>query len=182
MVWTARSREQLDSNLEKSTAGSTAADPLSLGVQLVEAAKRHPRRAIFAVAIASVLISCYPIVFCGRSFVSANCVPMLYSGLPSMPGDTETETENFKGSDAGAIMWHDVPNSVIQSRALFRDGELPLWNRYNSCGLTLLGQGQSMFGELFHFIPVLAGGEAWAWDLKFVLAKVLFCFGVGLAV
>ena len=154
----------------------------SFGGQLVEAANRHPRRAVFAIAIAGVLISCYPIVFFGRSFVSANSVPMLYSAIPSMPGHTETETENFKGSDAGAIMWHDVPNSYLQSRALFRDGELPLWNRYNSCGLTLLGQGQSMFGDPLHLLPVLAGGEAWAWDLKFLLAKVLFCLGIGLAV
>ncbi|PYI94256.1 MAG: hypothetical protein DME97_01990 [Verrucomicrobia bacterium] len=149
---------------------------------MVEAAKRHPRRAILAAAILSVLISCYPIVFFGRSFVSANNVPMLYPGIPSLPGHDETETENFKGSDAGAIMWHDVPNSFIQSRALFRDGELPLWNRYNSCGLTLLGQGQSMFGDPLHTLVVLAAGEAWAWDLKFLLAKVLFCFGLGLAV
>ena len=156
--------------------------PSSLGAQIAEAAKHHPRRAIFAVAIASVLISCYPIVFFGRSFVSANMVPMLYSARPSMPGDTETETEDFKGSDTGAIMWHDVPNSFIQSRAIFRDGELPLWNRYNSCGLTLLGQGQSMLGDPLHLLPIVAGGEAWAWDLKFLLAKVLFCFGIGLAV
>jgi hypothetical protein len=107
---------------------------------------------------------------------------MLYPGVPSWPGHAETERENFAGSDAGAILWHDVPNSFIQSRALFRDGELPLWNRYNSCGLTLLGQGQSMFGDPLHMLPILAGGDAWAWDLKFILAKVLFCFGTGLAV
>jgi hypothetical protein len=146
------------------------------------AIKAHPRRAILVLSIISVLVSCYPVVFLGRSFVSANTVPMLYPRIPSMPGDAEIETENFKGSDAGAMMWHDVPNSVIQSRALFRDGELPLWNRYNSCGLTLLGQGQSMFGDPLHLLPVLAGGEAWAWDLKFLLAKALFCFGIGLAV
>jgi hypothetical protein len=156
--------------------------PSSFLSQLFDAVKRNPRRAILAVAVISVLVSCYPVVFFGRSFVSANAVPMLYPGIPSLPGHDETETENFKGSDAGAIMWHDVPNSFIQSRALFRDGELPLWNRYNSCGLTLLGQGQSMFGDPLHMLPVLASGEAWAWDLKFLLAKVLFCFGLGLAV
>ena len=150
--------------------------------QLIQAGQRNPRRAILVVAIASVLVSCYPVVFCGRSFVSANAVPMLYPRIPSMPGEAEIETENFKGSDTGAMLWHDVPNSAIQSRALFRDGELPLWNRYNSCGLTLLGQGQSMFGDPLHMLPILAGGDAWAWDLKFVLAKLLFCFGVGLAV
>src|SRR5437868_3655719 len=138
------SREHWTQNVEKSIVLPVSMKPPSFGAQLVQAGKRHPRRAIFAAAIAGVLISCYPVVFFGRSFVSANSVPMLYSSIPSMPGHSETETENFKGSDTGAIMWHDVPNSFIQGRALFRDGELPLWNRYNSCGLTLLGQGQSM--------------------------------------
>ena len=150
--------------------------------QLIDAMKRNPRRAILAAAVITVVVSCYPVVFFGRSFVSANCVPMLYAAIPSLPGHDETETENFKESDAGAIMWHDVPNSFIQNRALFRDGELPLWNRYNSCGLTLLGQGQSMFGDPLQMLVVVAAGEAWAWDLKFLIAKVLFCFGLGLAV
>ena len=88
--------------------------------QLVDAMKRNRRRAILAAAVISVVVSCYPVVFFGRSFVSANTVPMLYPGIPSLPGHDETETENFKGSDAGAIMWHDVPNSFIQSRAKVR--------------------------------------------------------------
>lgn len=150
--------------------------------RLVDVAKRHPRRALLAVAILSVLLSCYPVVFLGRSFVSPNSVPMIYPGLPSMPGHDKKETENLSGTDVGAMMWHDVPNSFVQSRALYRDGELPLWNRYNSCGLTLLGQGQSMFGDPLHMLVVLGAGEAWLWDLKFLLAKVLFCFGIGLVV
>ncbi|MEY2518443.1 MAG: hypothetical protein QOF24_202 [Verrucomicrobiota bacterium] len=150
--------------------------------RMVAWTERNPRRAILIVSIISVLISCYPVVFFGRSFVSANNVPMLYSGAPTLPGHADRRSENFKGSDAGAMMWHDVPNSFIQSRALFRDGELPLWNRYNSCGITLLGQGQSMFGDPLHMLVVAAAGEAWAWDLKFLLAKILFCFGLGLAV
>jgi hypothetical protein len=144
--------------------------------------ERNPRRAVLIVSIISVLISCYPVVFLGRSFVSANNVPMLYPGAPTVPGHFDRRSENFKGSDAGAMMWHDVPNSFVQSRALFRDGELPLWNRFNSCGITLLGQGQSMFGDPLHMLVVAAAGEAWAWDLKFLLAKILFCFGLGLAV
>jgi hypothetical protein len=150
--------------------------------QLAVAVRRNPRKGILAVAILSVILSSYPVVFCGRSFVSANSVPMLYPSVPTLPGHAEMETENFKGSDAGAIMWYYVPSSFIQSRALFRDGELPLWNRYNSCGVTLLGQGQSMFGDPLHMLVVLAAGEAWAWDLKFVLAKIIFCFGLGLTV
>src|SRR3982074_1186349 len=110
--------------------------------EIVAWLQRYPRKGLLIVSIISVLASCYPIVFLGRSFVSANSVPMLYASIPSLPGHTEMETENFKGSDAGAIMWHDVPNSFIQNRALFRAGELPLWNRYNSGGPTLLGEGQ----------------------------------------
>lgn len=154
----------------------------SRSFEIIPWVRQHPRRAIFLVALASVIASCYPIVFFGRSFVSGNAVPMLYSSIPSVPGHAEVETEDFKGSDAGAIMWHDVPNSVIQHRAIFQDGELPLWNRYNSCGLTLLGQGQSMFGDPLHMLVVAIGGDAWAWDLKFVAAKILFCFGLGLLV
>ncbi|MEN3369763.1 MAG: hypothetical protein V7609_1906 [Verrucomicrobiota bacterium] len=150
--------------------------------RMVAWSETNPRRAILIVSIISVLVSCYPVVFFGRSFVSANNVPMLYPGAPTVPGHLDRRSENFKGSDAGAMMWHDVPNSFIQSRALFRDGELPLWNRFNSCGITLLGQGQSMFGDPLHMLVVAAAGEAWAWDLKFLLAKLLFCFGLGLAV
>jgi hypothetical protein len=83
--------------------------PSSFRSQLFDAMKLNPRRAILAVAVISVVVSCYPVVFFGRSFVSANSVPMLYPGIPSLPGHDETETENFKGSDAGAIMCHDVP-------------------------------------------------------------------------
>ena len=120
------------------------------------------------------VMSCYPVVFFGRSFVSAKNIPMLNPEDVLGPKGLNKPAENFGGSDAGALMWHDVPNSFIQSRALAADGELPLWNRYNSCGVTLLGQGQSMFGDPLHMLVVLAAGEAWAWDLKFLLAKVTF--------
>ena len=76
-------------------------------------------------------------------------------------------------------MWHYVPNSFIQSRALFRDGELPLWHRYNSCGLRLLGPRTVNVRRSLHGIVLFASGAAWAWDLKFILAKILFAFGIG---
>ena len=87
-----------------------------------------------------------------------------------------------KESDIGAIMWAHIPYSVVESRALFQDLELPLWNRYNSSGVTLLGQGQSMFGDPLHIFVLLTGGASWAWDIKYLLAKILFTVGLGLAV
>jgi hypothetical protein len=79
------------------------------------------------------------------------------------------------------MMWQHLPYSVIQRRARAQ-GELPLWNRYNSLGAPLLGQGQSMAGDPLHLGVVLAGGAAWAWDAKFLVAKWLFAFGLGLIV
>src|SRR5207248_8020251 len=96
-------------------------------------------------------------------------------------GYKNTETSDVKLADIGAIMWSHIPLSVIQHRALAH-GELPLWNRYNSAGTPLLAQGQSMFGDPVHFLVVLANGAAWAWDLKFLIAKWLFAFGLGLIV
>ena len=39
-----------------------------------------------------------------------------------------------------------------------------------------------MFGDPLHFLVVFADGAAWAWDLKFLLAKWLFASGLGLIV
>jgi len=145
-------------------------------------AQTHPRRAVLLVATISVCVSCYPIIFLGRSFVSGNLCSMLYSGPPALPGYEDSETEDFKNSDIGAMMWQSLPYSFVEGRALARYAELPLWNRYNSCGVTLLGQGQSMFGDPLHLLVLSAGETAWAWDLKFLVAKILFCCALGLAV
>ena len=60
------------------------------------------------------------------------------------------------------------------------EGELPFWNRYNAAGVDLLAQGQSMFGDPLHLLVLAAGGEPWAWDLRFLAARFLFIWGMGL--
>jgi hypothetical protein len=141
----------------------------------------HPGRALLLVAVISAVLNCYPVVFFGRSFVSPS-VAMLYGRPPSLPGIHDLVLENTKGSDIGAMFWQNLPYSFLQSRALMRYHELPLWNRYNSSGTPHLGQGLTMFGDPLHLLVVAAGGASWAWDLKFVLAKTFFCWGIGLAV
>ena len=145
----------------------------------------HPNSSIVGMAIFAVVLSCYPVVFFGKSFVSPNFRDgtfLLYEAFPTLPGYEDTSLENAKGSDVGALMWQHLPYSVIQSRAISKDFELPLWNRYNSNGVTLLGQGQSMFGDPLHAIVMLAGGASWAWDIKYLIAKILFAAGLGLTV
>ena len=154
------------------------------GADLARWARRYPRRAVLAVGAAAAILSCYPVVFLGRSFVSPNNHPgtyLLYGRFPTLPGYEQTTTEDPKGADLGAFIWQDLPYAAVESHAL-RGGELPLWNRYNSAGTPLLGQGISMFGDPLHGLVLLAGGAAWAWDAKFVLAKVIFAAAVGLCV
>jgi hypothetical protein len=141
---------------------------------------QRPGRAIALVAALAVIVSAYPVVFLGRSYVSPNYgTVLLYDAYPTLPGYSEGQLIDNKGSDVGAIMWQHVPFSMIQHRALLRDGELPWWNRYDSAGSPLLGQGQSMFGDPLHLLVIAANGAAWSWDLKYLLAKWLFAVGLG---
>ncbi len=141
-----------------------------------------PGRAVAIAALVAVVASAYPVVFLGKSYVSPDLgAILLYDDYPTLPGYKTDHVADVKGSDIGAIAWQDIPATVTQRSALLQ-GELPLWNRYNSCGTPLLGQGQSMFGDPLHFIPLLANSAAWAWDVKFLLAKWLFAFGLGLCV
>ena len=106
----------------------------------------------------------------------------MYERMPTVPGYRDTPTDDSKGADMGAPMYYSWPTSVVESRALLRDHELPLWNRYDSTGVPLLGQGQSMFGDPLHFLVLLTNGSAGWWDLKYILAKLLFAFSISLCV
>lgn len=151
--------------------------------RLAEFARRRPLLALFVVAAAAAIVSCHPIVFYGKSFLApGNRALCLYAGFPTLPGSLPEKIENPKLSDIAAMLWAHMPYSVLENRAIFRDHELPLRIRDNSCGVPLLGQGQSMIGDPLHWLPLCAGGAAWAWDVKFILAKILFAFGVGLLV
>ena len=142
--------------------------------------QRQPAAAIWLMALAGMLLSCYPIVFCGRSFVSPNFgSEMLYAGYPTLPGFPSKAASNPQGSDIGATMWGCIPYAAIQHRAIFHDHEIPFWNRYADGGVPLLGQGQTMLGDPLHWIVILGGANASAWDLKYLIAKLLFAAGVG---
>ena len=79
------------------------------------------------------------------------------------------------------MLW-GVPVGFIESRSLLENGEVPLWNRYSHAGDTLIGQAISMLGDPLQLIVILGRGSAGAWDVKFVVAKFLFCAGFGLLI
>ena len=147
--------------------------------------RAHPSQVVLAAAALAVVLSCYPIVFFGKSFLSPNnhsATFLLYGEMPTVPGSTEAATDDQRGADLGAAMWYSWPISVVESRSVLRDFELPLWNRYDFCGVPLLGQGQSMFGDPLHLLVLLTNGSVGWWDLKYLLAKFLFAICVGLCV
>jgi hypothetical protein len=147
--------------------------------------KTHRWQIVLLSAGASVVLSCYPVVFFGKSFLSPNNHShtfLLYGEMPTVPGSDEVETDDEKGSDLGSAMWYSWPTSIVESRALLDHCELPLWNRYDSSGLPLLGQGQSMFGDPLHWLVLLTRGAVGWWDVKYLIAKFLFAGCVGLCV
>ena len=146
--------------------------------------KRHPILAIVFVALAAVVINCYPIIFCGRSFVSPPAgTPMVYGWYPALPGmKNSIPSGQAHGSDAWATELWGVPVGFVESRSLMDYGELPLWNRYGHGGDTLIGQGVSMLGDPLQLIVILGRGSAGAWDVKFLVAKFLFCAGFGMLI
>lgn len=143
------------------------------------AAQPRPVLALVTVATVVVAIQCHPVIFQGRSFASPNNGGhMLYEDLPALPGDTDAMSTNTGSSDTGALLFQHLYYPMVQRDALAA-GELPLWNRYSLSGEPLLGQGQSMFGDPFHFITIAADGAAWAWDLRFLIARWILAATLG---
>ena len=140
---------------------------------------RRPRTAIAVAATIAVAWQCHPVVFLGRSFVSPNNGSlMLYGDLPTLPGSTDSMSGNLMFSDTGALLFNHLYSPMVERDALVNHGELPLWNRFNLCGVPMLGQGQSMFGDPVNFLTIFANGAAWAWDVRFLIAHWLFTAGL----
>jgi len=151
--------------------------------RLWEAAAARPAWAVVAAALAATVVANAPVIFAGRSLVSPNMeVALLYGQNPWLPGTETADIGNAHKTDVAALLWHHLPLSTIQHQAVLEEGELPLWNRFDSAGCPLLGQGQSCFGDPLQLLPILAGGAGWAWELKFLLAKWAFACGIGLCV
>jgi hypothetical protein len=142
---------------------------------------RHPILAIAFVSLLAVIINCYPVIFCGKSFVSPVSVngALVYDWWPPLPGMEPAPRVQQHESDTGAMMWWGVPVGFIEARSIMEQNEIPLWNRYGHAGDILLGQGVSMLGDPLQLIVIIGHGSAGAWDVKFLTGKFIFCMGFG---
>ena len=144
---------------------------------------RKPTAVICLAAITGTLVSTSPVVFQGKSFMSPNTGGLLfYDRYPTLPNYSDSTTEDTYGADTGAMAWQHFPLTVAQERAIKEFGEFPLWNRYNSAGTTMIGQGQMMLGDPLDWIMWLVGVDAVTFDIKFVLLRLIFAVSLGLAV
>lgn len=143
----------------------------------VHCERRH-HVCFIAVSVLAVLFSCFPVVFLGKSLVSPNNgSPMFYAGHPSFPGITDNGFEGYNYIDVHCTPMSHLPYSAVEHDAIFRDHEFPLWLRHTNCGTTLVGQRIPMTCDPLHLLPIVTRGTSWAWDLKFCLAKFVFCLG-----
>ncbi len=151
--------------------------------RLFDYAVANPRNTIIFIGFFAAIVSCYPVIFFGKSFVHPVGVYALYSSPPWFPEfPLDAVSEAFRGTDLGPSAWSIAPNSVVQHNSLFRDFEFPFWNRYVGGGIPLFAQGYSLIGDVLHWIPVFLGESAIGWDIKFVLSKAIFAVGMGLLV
>jgi hypothetical protein len=144
---------------------------------------QHPVVAILLVSLAAVAINCHPVIFGGKSFVSPSAgTAMVYDRWPPLAGMSNIQPVWQHGSDTAATLLWGIPAGFIESRSVLDQGELPLWNRYSHAGDTFIGQGVSMLGDPLQLIVIFGRGSAAAWDIKFLVAKFIFCAGFGLLI
>src|SRR5258708_23125712 len=92
-------------------ASSVRARPARSVTRFKDWVSRHPVLTITLVSVIAVVVNCYPIIFCGRSFVSpASVTSLVYDWWPPAPtmDGTERHVPQHE-SDTGAMMWWDVP-------------------------------------------------------------------------
>ncbi len=146
---------------------------------------RKPTAVIWLAAITGTLLSTSPVAFQGKSFMSPNNGDggfLFYDGFPTLPNYSDSATEDVDGADIGAMAWQHFPLTVAQEHAVKDFGEFPLWNRYNSAGTTMIGQGQMMLGDPLDWVMWLVGVDAATFDAKFLLLRSIFAVSLGLSV
>lgn len=145
--------------------------------------RTYPALMVFGAALIATLVSSAPVAFMGRSLLApGNWAHLLYDRCPIVPGPSDCVMEDTMGADVGAMYWQHFPNVVVQERAVRDFKEFPLWNRYNSAGLSIIGQGQMMLGDPLNWLQIFFGVDAWSFDLKFIFLRVLFSTALGLSV
>jgi hypothetical protein len=126
------------------------------------------------------IISANQVIFNNKSFIAPLGTSLIYSDNPSIPNYKYERIYDYHGSDTGATMWQHIPYTYLAGNAIINDHELPLWNRFNGGGRSLIGQGQAMIFEPINLLIALTGFETWKYDLKYIFLKFIFAISISL--
>lgn len=139
---------------------------------------------IWLVAMLATTLTTIPIIFQHMSFVSPNNggTFLFYDHLPTLPGYSSKQIGVSPAADVGAMMWQHFPSVVAQERSIKQYNEFPLWNRYHSSGTSMIGQGQLMLGDPLNWLTWIFGTNAYTFDIKFILLRIIFAASLGLSV
>lgn len=144
----------------------------------------RPEVFIVAAAALGTVMACAPVIFLGQSLLAPNngSTTFFYEDCPVVEGQTDCRPEPRPGADTGAMGWYFYPVTRVGEVAIKERGEFPLWNRYNSTGVSIIGQGQAMLGDPFTWAQWIVGADAWSFDIKFIVLRVVFASAIGLSV
>jgi hypothetical protein len=134
----------------------------------------------FIIILIFILISANQVIFNNKSFIAPLGTSLIYSDNPSLPNYKYDRIYNYHGSDTGATMWQHIPYTFLTGNSIILDHEIPLWNRFNGAGRSLIGQGQAMIFEPLNLLIALTGFETWKYDLKYIFLKFVFAISVAL--
>lgn len=150
--------------------------------RLIRLGSSRPLTFIFCTVIFSVIISHNQVIFFGKSNIAPLGTSLIYSGTPSLPNYSFERIYDYHGTDTGAMMWQHIPYTYLAGDAINLYGEIPLWNRFNGGGRSLIGQGQAMIADPINLIIAVTGFSALKFDLKYILLKIFFSASLALSV
>ena len=128
----------------------------------------------------AVLLSNYPVVFFGKSYVSLYGTSSISDhGAWTGFNPTDVKFEDFRGSDTGATAWAIKPNSAVAFESVVNHHEFPFYNKYVAGGIPLYGQGNNLLGDPLNYIPFLFSDYALGWDIKVLISKWIFILFLG---
>jgi hypothetical protein len=127
------------------------------------------------------MLSSYPVLFFNKSFVSPAGVSQMSSPPNELPG-FKSESAGYIGDDRGAMLWGVGPSMSVAYNSLFKFKEFPFWNRYVAGGTPLYAQTNNLILDPTNIFFAFFGSNSWSYDLKFLLSRFIFSFGISLLV
>lgn len=143
---------------------------------------RKTRLFLFLSCFIFLIISAYPVIFFNKSFVS----PAGVSQMSGPPGQIIPEFKNedtgYLGDDRGAMLWGVGPAMSVAYKSLTQYKEFPFWNRYIAGGSPLYAQTSNLILDPTNVFFLYFGTNSWAYDLKFLLSRLIFSFGIAILI